>query len=356
MMDTLQYREGAFTCAWITLGASQLSFLFSLLFASEADLPLIIALAVSMSASAALAGMWVSLQFKWMQMQYPAVAIMFERILITGATPLASIMHTLALALVVEAADVPFFLAASMCLLYFLLGRPLTSSFSNSKAGPPSIGGGRASKAMVVGPTGVSAAQIASAVQSRFDAFLLALLTISVPSLAYMAIHWTVMFRHAVHIYSILLLASSAAVFICLIPRGLWWLPGPPRLVLLLRLFLLASALLAFMVGFEGRVVFYAFRQYIKLHPPWDWLAVTAALLGLGAAALAHQGGLFGQAVDVALAGTIMLLCTTAGSLAAGVPLAWLPAPLVVSTMKSQRSDEERRLPRVRRSLSKSLS
>ncbi len=331
MMDTLQYREGAFTCAWVTLGTTNISFLLTLVFTSEADLPLVLALAVAMAAACGLTGMWVSLQFKWIQMQYPAVAVVFERTLVTGSVPVAAVMHSLALALVVEAAEVPFFLAASMCAMYLLLGRPLQSSFSGGgKPAPAAIGGGRTSKAAVIGPTGVSPATIAAAVQSRVDAALLALLTVSVPALMYVALHWTLLTRHALHLYSVLLLSAGPAVLICLAPRGLWWLPGPPRVVSLLRMLLLTSSLAALVAGFEGRVVFYAFRQYIQLHPPWDWLAVTAALLGLGAAAVAHNGGLLGHSVDVAVVGTVMLLCTTAGSLAAGMPFVWLPAPLVV--------------------------
>ena len=334
MMDTLQYREGAFTCSWITLGTTQLTFLYSLIATSEAPGLLVAVLAAAMAASAGLVGMWVSLQFKWIQMQYPAVAVVFERVLVTGSLPIAAVMHTLALALVVtEPGEVPFYLAASLTLLYVLLGRPLASSFSGAagKAAAASIGGGRAAKTAAVNPvTGVSVATIAAAVQSRTDAFLLAVLTTSLPPLLYIAVHWTVLFRHSVHMYSVLLLGAAPAVIICLIPRGLWWLPGSPRVAGLLRSAMLAASLAAAIAGFEGRVVFFAFRQYIQLHPPWDWLAVTAALLGLGAAALAYQGGLLGGTVDVAVTGTVMLLCTTAGSLAAGVPFAWLPAPLLV--------------------------
>jgi hypothetical protein len=155
------------------------------------------------------------------------------------------------------------------------------------------------------------------------------------------------------------------------------------------------------LVGFEGRVVFYAFASYIKLPPPWNWIAVTIALFGMAAVVLAHYTGAIGTTIDATIAGeqasvlmplqddavasppntdalhsrvvrysspsrtfsafrhiririsrslpTIMhsardvylfctspctagsflLLCTTAGAIAAGVPINWLPAPMV---------------------------
>jgi hypothetical protein len=224
--------------------------------------------------------------------------VYFERLVVTGSLPAASVSHTLVLALAVEPGDVPFYLMASLTALYLLLGRPLQSSFSNPKAagGPgggasaPSIGGGRTSKAAAVNPaTGVSAAVVSSAIQSRVDAFLLFALTSTLPPLLYSTVHMTVLFRHSVHLYSVLLLGSAPAVVISLSPRGLWWLPGSPRVAGLLKAALLTASLAVAMVGFEGRVVFFAFRQYIQLHPPWDWIAVTAALLGLAAAALAYQ-------------------------------------------------------------------
>ena len=43
--------------------------------------------------------------------------------------------------------------------------------------------------------------------------------------------------------------------------------------------------------GLEGRVVFPAFGQYIQLHPPWSYLAVTVALYGAATLAMVHLSG-----------------------------------------------------------------
>lgn len=78
-----------------------------------------------------LTGMWASLQFKWLQMQYPAAAIYFERCVLTASLPLAAVMHSLGLATFVPYSDVPYYLAVLLTGLYYLLGRPLISSFYN---------------------------------------------------------------------------------------------------------------------------------------------------------------------------------------------------------------------------------
>ena len=73
--------------------------------------------------------------------------------------------------------------------------------------------------------------------------------------------------------------------------EGLWWLPGSPRQHNAVRQVLCLSALATLIVAFEGRVVFPAFGQYIQLHPPWNYAAVTVALYGFAALALMYLGG-----------------------------------------------------------------
>ena len=79
----------------------------------------------------------------------------------------------------------------------------------------------------------------------------------------------------------------------------------------------------------QGRVVFAAFGEYILLHPPWDWLLVTAAIYGHGAVVLLHfSGALKSQVVYVATL-TALLCCCAAACVAVGLPLTILPAPLI---------------------------
>jgi len=326
-MDSLSYREGSFTCSWLTLIATDVAFAVTLLTTSEANVWILICLMLGMGAVVALSGMWVSLQFKWIHMQHPAVALVFERCVITAALPAAAMMHTLGLAVLVAPGDVPYYLAAILCILYAALGTPLVSSFHNARAAAPAIGGGSPGprKAAVR----AAATTPAALVQGKSDAALMAFLTLALPAAVYASIHWVVLWRQPVHVYSLLLLGCVPALAVALMPQGLWWLPGGPRAQRLARNTIVVVALAGALVGLEGRVIFHSFRQYIKLQPPWDWVAVSLALFGTASVCVAQYLGALGSSIDVTIAGSFLLLCTTAGSLAAGVPFAWLPAPLV---------------------------
>lgn len=211
------------------------------------------------------------------------------------------------------------------------------SAYPQVKAGPAALGGGPA-----VGPEAV--------VQTRADGALMAALVALLPVTTYAAMHWVVL-RFPVHLFSVLLLAGGMPLCLALIPGGMWWLapavpapinagraggsiPGdgpsygstpyittPSRgLAGFMRKTILAGALLVALVGFEGRVVFHGFGQYIQLPPPWNWLAVTFALFGCAVMLLLHLTGALGASVDVTVAGSFLLLCTTAGG---WISVAW---------------------------------
>ena len=81
---------------------------------------------------------------------------------------------------------------------------------------------------------------------------------------------------------------------------GLWWATadaGQPGAVFRV---LRALALVGTLVGLEGRVLLPAFGHYLGLHYPWNYITVSAALLGAGSLLLLHfQGPL--PACNVAL-------------------------------------------------------
>lgn len=177
--------------------------------------------------------------------------------------------------------------------------------------------------------------------QTRGDGLLMAALVALLPAVTYAAVHWVVLSLH-VHVYSMLLLSGGMPLLLTLLPGGMWWLEPAPAspvnagsgafgaptsisclpyisitpsssLAGFLRKTLLAVALLVALVGFEGRVVFHGFGQYIQLPPPWNWVAVTFALFGCAVVGLMHVTGALGGSVDVTVAGSFLLLCTTAG-------------------------------------------
>lgn len=71
-------------------------------------------------------------QFKYIHLQHPAVALTFERIVLTASFPITAIMQTLGLAALVDPSDVPYHMAIILCTLYASLALPLPSSFFSS--------------------------------------------------------------------------------------------------------------------------------------------------------------------------------------------------------------------------------
>ena len=99
---------------------------------------------------------------------------------------------------------VPFFLAALMCLLYYLFTLPLTSSF-HLRGGTPRrtfVGGGGAATKLPL-------------LQDRADSASAFVLVTCLPAAVYAATHWAVLGEHWIHFWSLLLLGSGPLLFIC---------------------------------------------------------------------------------------------------------------------------------------------
>lgn len=238
--------------SWLTLLATEVAFTLSLMSAtSDVSIWVQIWLVLGMGAVVALSGMWVSLQFKWIHMHHPAVALVFERCVITGSLPAAAMMNTLGLAVLVAPSDTPFYLAAILSILYAALGTPLVSSFHNARAVAAAIGGGGAgaSKKTPLGLSKAAAAAPTAIIQSRTDSAVMALLTTGLPAAVYAAMHWAVLGRSAVHVYALLLLACVPAVVVALLPAGLWWVPGGHRVQRWCRGALLVSVVVVVVGG-----------------------------------------------------------------------------------------------------------
>eukprot|EP00882_Tetradesmus_deserticola_P024360 GHRQ01026620.1.p1 GENE.GHRQ01026620.1~~GHRQ01026620.1.p1 ORF type:complete len:205 (-),score=70.17 GHRQ01026620.1:98-712(-) len=126
---------------WATVALAQGGVMLNILFTLANRPPLLSVLLIfACGALLMITGMWLTVQFRFVQMQYPAVVLAFERQVLTASLPIAAVMQAIGIAAVTEHADVPYYLAAVLCLLYHMLARPLESSFHQSKAGR-AIGG-----------------------------------------------------------------------------------------------------------------------------------------------------------------------------------------------------------------------
>jgi len=68
------------------------------------------------------AGVWATLQFRWVQLQYPVVALAFERLLLCGSLPVAAMALAWGAMAAVGAGQAPFYLAV------LLVGAPRTGA------------------------------------------------------------------------------------------------------------------------------------------------------------------------------------------------------------------------------------
>jgi len=80
------------------------------------------------------AGLWATLQFKWIQLQYPAVTLAFEKMLMAACLPVAVAMHTWGAVATVGAEAAAYYLAALLGILYYSFAVPLPSSFFRKPA------------------------------------------------------------------------------------------------------------------------------------------------------------------------------------------------------------------------------
>ncbi len=90
--------------------------------------------------------MWATLQFRWVQLQYPVVALAFERLLLCGSLPVAAMALAWGAMAAVGAGQAPFYLAV------LLVGAPRAGAnparrahCSHAPAPRSSMGAGRSS-------------------------------------------------------------------------------------------------------------------------------------------------------------------------------------------------------------------
>jgi hypothetical protein len=335
ILDTIRVKEGAFAAAWITLGATNMAMIIStLLFGDERSTTLAVLIFFLTTVSLFLTGLWATLQFKWIQLQYPAVVLAFEKMVVGGCFPVGLTVLTWGIVAGVGINAAPFYMAGLGCVLYHLFARPLSSSFQSIN---PTINNNRTDHrggASFATPDRSSSRKDTSAaalgvIQSPSDAVWAFFLATTLPPAVYTATHHLVLFQW-VHFWSLMLLFSGPLLVITTFRDGLWWLGSGTAVDALRRLLLLLS-LAAFLAGLEGRIIFYSFGQYIRLAAPWSYMAVTLTVYGLAALVLLHFSGALGQEAEGALVAPLLMLSAALGSLAAGLPIPILPAPLLAA-------------------------
>ena len=88
------------------------------------------------------AGVWATLQFKWIGIQYPVVSVAFEKLLIAGCIPASMVVLTWGAVAAVGADQAAYYLAGVLIASYRLFSIPLRSSFYATDRGKTAVGEG----------------------------------------------------------------------------------------------------------------------------------------------------------------------------------------------------------------------
>ncbi|KAK2078944.1 hypothetical protein QBZ16_002634 [Prototheca wickerhamii] len=298
ILDTMRQKEGAFGAAWATLALAFLAAVAGPLFMeSRRSLLLCLVILGVALATLVLTGVWITLQFRWIQLQYPVLTAGLEKTLVTGSFPVALGVQGWALSELAGAEAAPFALVALGCGL-------LASS------------GGRG---------GARAATL----QLPDEAALAFFMACTLPAGTFVASHSSAaLLLRPANAWSLVILASAPALALAALLRdGLWWLGAGER-VRRVRVAALLVSLAALLAGLEARVIFFSYGQYVPLAPPWNYVAVTLAVYGVGALALLHAAGALSEALERTALGPVVMTGAALGALALGLPLWVLPAPL----------------------------
>jgi len=259
-----------------------------------------------------LTGLWATLQYKWLHVQHTPFVMVCERVLFALSPVVSAVLQCWGIATATGAANAPFHLMCLLSVYYYLFAIPLTPSCRpRDKA---TTVGGKASAMYVQGPE---------------EAATQAALFLFSPVLMYVTLHRPTLFEHMHHLWSLLLLASLPALFICFCSKknALWWTNMSEEAVQATVWGVAACALVAAVAGLEGRVVFFAFQRFILVPQPWSWILVSVALYGVALLIAGHLLGSLRGEIGQPVAMTVMVTSAMATALAAGAPMWLMPAP-----------------------------
>mmetsp|Transcript_9360 Transcript_9360/g.37930 ORF Transcript_9360/g.37930 Transcript_9360/m.37930 type:complete len:1127 (-) Transcript_9360:375-3755(-) len=345
ILDVLKMAEAALISLWCTLVAVYLAMLIATDLFTPARSPLAsIALLLSNCLCLFLAGLWATLQFRWVQTGFPAVALACERALFATIPPACGAICAWTAVASVGASHAPYYAAVAFAWLYKTFSFPTPSSFRGPSLKPkPAVGadavdntGGIHGDALVLG-AGEAAAHCA--------------MVCLAPACAYAAAHSPAMdpghifssgggshnigavanaFEHAC---SVALLLSFPVLFLCVYADdgALWWALGnavdSSRAFKTTRAVVAAVALVLFTGGLEGCVLFRGFGEYVRLPGLPGVVAVTAAVYGGLLAAVAALSGSVGSknGVPSEIYQAALVTAGCAAALATGAPPWMLP-------------------------------
>ncbi|XP_009768338.1 uncharacterized protein LOC107769077 [Nicotiana tabacum] len=316
ILDSLNFKSGSFFAVWFSLIASQFAFFFSASLFGTFNSIILGLFAVSVCSLANfLIGVWVSLQFKWIQIEYPTIVLALERLLFACCPIIASTVFTWATVSAVGMVNAAYYLMVFNCIFYWLFAVPRLSSFKLKQE--VSYHGGR------VPDDNFILGQLESCVHTLNLLFF--------PLLFHIASHYTVIFVSAASICDLFLLFFIPFLFQLYASTrgGLWWVTKNEHQLQSIRVVNGAIALFVVVICLEVRVVFHSFGRYIQVPPPLNYLLVTITMLGGAAAAGAYALGMVSDAFSSLGFTASAVIVSSAGAIVVGFPVLFVPLPAV---------------------------
>ncbi|KAM1303979.1 hypothetical protein FF1_021593 [Malus domestica] len=316
IVDALNFKSGAFFGVWLTLVFSQIAFFFSSsLLSTFTSFPLAALAAFLCAETNFLIGVWVSLQFKWIQIENPSIVLALERLLFACIPFAASSLFTWATISAVGMTNASYYLMSFSCLFYYLYSIPRISSFK-TKQDSKYHGGEVPDDNLILTP-------LEGCIHTLYLLFF--------PLLFHIASHYNVVFSSAAAVSDLFLLFFIPFLFqLYASTRGaLWWVTKNPNQLRGIQVMNGAVALVVVVICLEIRVLFHSFGRYIQVPPPLNYLLVTTAMLGGASGAGAYALGMISDAFSSMAFTALAVVVSVAGAIVVGFPILFLPLPSV---------------------------
>ncbi|KAJ0915071.1 hypothetical protein HanPSC8_Chr06g0245771 [Helianthus annuus] len=316
VLDSLNFKSGSFFAVWFTIISAQIVFCFSSsLFTSFNSVILGLLGCCVCGFASFLIGVWASLQFKWIQIEFPTIVLAFERILFACTPVIGSVLFSWATVSAVGMMNASYYYMVFNCVFYWLYSIPRVSSFK-MKQEVSYHGGEVPDDSLVLG-------QLESCLHSLHLLFF--------PLMFHIVSHSAILFSSASTVCDLFLLFFVPFLFLLYAStRGaLWWVTKSEHQLRSIRVVNGAVALVIVVVCLEVRVVFHSFARYIQVPWPLNYVLVTVTMLGGAAGAGAYEMNMIADASSSLAFTGLAVFVSAAGAIVVGFPVLFIPLPAV---------------------------
>lgn len=316
ILDSLSFKPGPFFAVWFSLIAAQIAFFFSSsLVGTFNSVALGVLSAFTCAITNFFIGVWVSLQFKWIQIEYPTIVLALERLLFACVPHVATSIFTWATVSALGMGNTAYYLMVYNCVFYWLFSVPRVSSFK-IKQEVSFQGGEVPEENLILG-------QLESCIHTLSLLFF--------PLVFHIASHHSVLFSSGAAVCDLFLLFFIPFLFqLYASTRGaLWWLTKNEHQMQSIRVVNGAIALVIVVLCLEFRVVFHSFGRYIQVPPPLNYLLITVTMLGGAVGSCAYALGMVSDAFSSLVFTSLAVVVSASGAIVVGFPLLFIPLPSV---------------------------